>query len=209
MSSELSSNFLQFSIGMGNSREHKIYRFDGFKLDADKMMLYSGEREVTLPPKVIKTLAVLVENQSEILSKGELIEAVWSGSIVEESNLSQYLYLLRKTLGKRSDGAPYIETLRRRGYRFTGDAVLVRDEQTKAPEARKEVAVSSRHRDVERRGNVLALVDWKEAEPEHPSPAPAPAAAPPKTTDRILLNRVAVAGVIALAAAASALAARI
>lgn len=207
MSSELSSNFLQFSIGMGNCREHKIYTFDGFRLDAEKMMLYRGESEVTLPPKVIKTLAVLVESQGEILSKSELIDAVWSGSIVEESNLSQYLYLLRKTLGKRPDGSPYIETLRRRGYRFTGDVVLAPEEDKLASEPRKQAPVSSRH-DVERRGNVLALVDWKEAEPavEPSIPTPAPMASPARSADGSLLNRLAVAGLFALVASVSALA---
>ena len=195
---------------MGNGREHKIFTFDGFRLDAEKMMLYSGEREITLPPKVIKTLAVLVEGQGEILSKSELIDAVWSGSIVEESNLSQYLYLLRKTLGKRPDGSPYIETLRRRGYRFTGEAVLAPGAQKKAPAPPKEVPVSSRHLDVERRGNVLALVDWKEADRslEHsvPAPAPAPAAEQSKTSDRNWVNKAAMAALIALVAAVSAFA---
>ena len=190
---------------MANCREHKIYTFDGFRLDAEKMMLYGGDRELALPPKVIKTLVVLVEQRGEIISKADLIEAVWSGSIVEESNLSQYLYLLRKTLGKRKDGVPYIETLRRRGYRFTGDAVLIREPEKNEPGPPKNAA-TGRHRDVQRRGNVLALADWREADPapEH-SPA-TPVAETAKTPRRSWVNRASVAGMIALVAAVSAIA---
>jgi Tol biopolymer transport system component/DNA-binding winged helix-turn-helix (wHTH) protein len=151
---------------MANGNGHKIYRFDGFSLDTERLMLYGADGAVELPPKVIKTLAVLVENQGEIISKDELIGAVWNDSIVEESNLSQYLYLLRKTLGKRPDGVPYIVTLRRRGYRFTAEAVQTREIQ-KTDEASLTGSTSAaRHHSVERRGNVLKVVDWSEAEPE-------------------------------------------
>jgi Tol biopolymer transport system component/DNA-binding winged helix-turn-helix (wHTH) protein len=164
MSSNLSSNFLQFNFAMESGSKHSIYGFDKFRLDCDKLMLYSDGEPVTLPPKVVKTLAVLVEKRGVILSKDELMESVWEDSIVEEANLSQNLYLLRKTLGSKADGSPYIETLRRRGYRFTADNVVVETVPTKpaedtimppapAPPPRYAVA---------RRGNVVALLDWKE-----------------------------------------------
>src|SRR5688500_634027 len=138
MSSNLSSNFLQFNFAMQNGSKHSVYGFDRFRLDCDKLMLYRDGEPVTLPPKVIKTLAVLVENRGSILSKNELMERVWEDSIVEEANLSQNLYLLRKTLGSRPDGSPYIETLRRRGYRFTSDDVAV--ESIPIKQAENEVA---------------------------------------------------------------------
>src|SRR4029079_9302903 len=94
MSSNLSSNFLQFRIERATGNGHRTYEFDEFRLDAEKLMLYRSGHEILLPPKVIKTLAVLIEDSGEILSKDELLEKVWEGSIVEESNLSQYLYLL-------------------------------------------------------------------------------------------------------------------
>src|SRR6187402_2373499 len=121
MSRNLTSSFPQFKLEMANSLEHSVYVFDDFRLDRSKRMLYRGESEVALPPKAVETLAILVENRGEIVSKSELIGAVWRDAFVEDSNLSHYLYLLRKALGSRSDGSPYIETLRRRGYRFTGE----------------------------------------------------------------------------------------
>lgn len=149
---------------MANGNGHKIYWFDEFSLDAEKLMLYRGEREITLPPKVVKTLAVLVENKGEILSKDELIEAVWSDSIVEESNLSQYLYLLRKTLGNKPDGRPYIETLRRRGYRFNGPVETIPEPASKI-DSKKESFGSSEF-EVRKEGNVLRLVERSIASPE-------------------------------------------
>lgn len=95
------------------------YEFEDFRIDGDHSMLYRDGDEVRLPPKAVETLFVLVAASGRILTKDELMDAVWAGSAVEESNLSQYLHLLRKTLGFSRDGKPFIETLRRRGYRFT------------------------------------------------------------------------------------------
>src|SRR6476620_10524314 len=155
MSSNLSSNFLQFKFVMANINSHGIYEFDEFRLNVGTMMLSRAEKEISLPPKAVKTLAVLVENQGEIVSKDELIGRVWEDSIVEESNLSQNLYLLRKTLGNDPDGKPYIETLRRRGYRFTGKAVYSGNVQQ--PEA------AARPHGVARHGNVIGLTEWRDA----------------------------------------------
>lgn len=175
MSSNLSSNYLQFRFAMGKGAKHSIYTFDQFRLDGGTLMLYRNEEAVTLPPKVVKTLAVLVENRGSIVGKEDLIEQVWEDSIVEESNLSQNLYLLRKTLGKKPDGSPYIETLRRRGYRFTSKDVTV-ESTTAAPETvappdtvettetTADAASASPRYAVERRGNVVALLDWQEAD---------------------------------------------
>lgn len=121
MSSNLTSIFSQFNIQVAKASGHSIYMFDGFRLDGDRMLLYRGELPTALPPKAVETLAVLVRNRGEIVCKDELIDAIWKGSVVEESNLTQYLYLIRKTLGVRADGRPYIETLRKRGYRFDSD----------------------------------------------------------------------------------------
>ena len=150
---------------MESGYKHSVYGFDKFRLDCDKLMLYRDGEPVTLPPKVVKTLAVLVDNRGSILSKDELMESVWEDSIVEEANLSQNLYLLRKTLGSKPDGSPYIETLRRRGYSFTADNVSVESALPRLAEdpILHSVPVQPRYA-VERRGNVVALVDWKEAE---------------------------------------------
>src|SRR5688500_18964227 len=103
----------------------RVYEFEEFRLDAAHTMLYRNGREILLPRKPVETLLALVERHGEILSKDELMKKVWKDSIVEESNLSQYLHLLRKVLGETRDGRPFIETLRRRGYRFVSNVSVV------------------------------------------------------------------------------------
>ena len=127
MSLDLTLNFPQFNFAMPKPSNQKIYEFEGFRLDASHFLLYRDGQEIALTPKVVETLLVLVENEGQLLSKDELMERVWGDSIVEESNLSQNLFLLRKTLGKTADGKPFIETLRRRGYRFLPDVRIVKN----------------------------------------------------------------------------------
>ncbi|HEY6122406.1 MAG TPA: winged helix-turn-helix domain-containing protein [Pyrinomonadaceae bacterium] len=106
---------------MTKRTRQRIYHFEQFRLDAAHSMLYRNDEQVSLPPKAIETLQALVERNGHIVGKNELMRIIWNDSIVEESNLSLYLHLLRKTLGERADNKPFIETLRRRGYRFSAD----------------------------------------------------------------------------------------
>ncbi|MEJ7849410.1 MAG: winged helix-turn-helix domain-containing protein [Pyrinomonadaceae bacterium] len=110
---------------MVKPRRHGVYEFERFRLDTVHLMLYCGAEEIPLAPKAAETLLVLVERRGEILSKDELMETIWTDSIVEESNLAKYLHVLRNTLGDQQNGEPFIETFRRRGYRFNGDVRLV------------------------------------------------------------------------------------
>lgn len=121
MSSDSASIESQFNINAANSNGDGVYEFEGFRLDARRLMLYLDGQEVDLTPKVVETLLALVENAGRIVSKEELFERLWKGSFVDESNLTQNIYLLRKTLGDLPDGKPFIETFRRRGYRFNGE----------------------------------------------------------------------------------------
>ncbi|MGC1223916.1 MAG: tetratricopeptide repeat protein, partial [Candidatus Sulfotelmatobacter sp.] len=66
-------------------------------------------------------LLVLVENSGRLLEKDALMRTVWRDTVVEENNLSQVVYLVRKALRDGEDGARYIETVPKRGYRFVGE----------------------------------------------------------------------------------------
>lgn len=110
---------------MGKPASQRGYEFGEFRLDADHLMLYRGDEEISLPPKAIETLLVLIERSGEIVRKDELLCAVWPDTFVEESNLFRYLHVLRKALGNQKNGSPFIETLRRRGYRFNANARVV------------------------------------------------------------------------------------
>jgi len=73
---------------------------------------------VPVTPKAFDTLLVLVRRSREVVSKDDLLKAVWPDAFVEESNLSQNIFLLRKALGDTPENRNYIVTLPGRGYRF-------------------------------------------------------------------------------------------
>ena len=127
MSLNLGLVFPEFRLRMDNSSGQKVYQFGDFRLNCGDRMLYREDDEINLSPKAIETLIALVDRSGQIVSKDELISAVWPDTAVEESNLFLYLSLLRKTLGTDEHGKPWIETLRRRGYRFSGDVQLTGD----------------------------------------------------------------------------------
>ncbi len=97
---------------------NRLYEFGAFRLDAVERVLWRGEELIVLPPKVFDTLWMLVKREGNVVSKSELMEAIWPGTFVEESNLSQNIYTLRRTLGVDEQGRQFIETVPRRGYRF-------------------------------------------------------------------------------------------
>lgn len=115
--------YLEANLRVDKLSENKIYEFGEFRLDGSRKMLYRGDREVALAPKAVETLLALVKRRGEILSKDELIRAIWTDVVVDESNLALYLHVLRKTLGSQNGDRPFIQTFRRRGYRFNADSV--------------------------------------------------------------------------------------
>lgn len=120
MSLDLTLKNLEIKFKVVNPSQHKVYEFENFRLDCLTKLLYRNGEQIPLTPKAVETLIALVEREGSVIAKEELIQKIWADTIVEESNLAQYLHVLRKTLGRTSDGKPYIETLKRRGYRFNG-----------------------------------------------------------------------------------------
>ena len=96
-----------------------IYEFGPFRLDPQKRLLLRGSEPVPLTPKAIETLIVLVENRDRVVSKDHLMKTLWPDSFVEESNLSQNIFVLRKALGDSTQEKRYILTVPGQGYQFT------------------------------------------------------------------------------------------
>ena len=94
-----------------------MYEFGPFRLEPAKRILLRGEERVALTPKAFETLLVLVQNRDRVLLKDELMNRLWPESFVEESNLSQTIFMLRKTLGETAQDQRYIVTVRGTGYR--------------------------------------------------------------------------------------------
>lgn len=100
---------------MQNISRH-VYEFGRFRVDANERRLLCDGKTVALPPKIFDTLLVLVENSGHLMSRDELMRAVWKDTFVEENNLTQYVSTLRKILDDTDE--KLIETIPRRGYRF-------------------------------------------------------------------------------------------
>lgn len=96
--------------------EIEYYEFNGYRLDAKGRMLFRGNAAVSLPPKAVGTLLLLVENAGAVVDKEELLKKVWHDAIVEEGSLTRTISILRKALGKTEQ--QYIATISKRGYRF-------------------------------------------------------------------------------------------
>jgi DNA-binding winged helix-turn-helix (wHTH) protein/tetratricopeptide (TPR) repeat protein len=95
-----------------------VYEFGPFRMDPDKQVLLRDGQLIAVTPKAFETLLVLVRRGREVVSKEELLKEVWPDSFVEEANLSQHIFRLRKALGDTLEGERYIVTLPGRGYRF-------------------------------------------------------------------------------------------
>jgi TolB-like protein/DNA-binding winged helix-turn-helix (wHTH) protein/Tfp pilus assembly protein PilF len=106
---------------MDKGVKHHLYEFGPFVLDPGERLVRHGAARMELPPRAFDTLLVLVENSGRLLEKDALMRTVWRDTVVEENNLSQVVYLLRKALRDGEDGARYIETVPKRGYRFVAE----------------------------------------------------------------------------------------
>jgi len=103
----------------------RLYEFGPFQLDPAEHRLLNAGKPVSLTPKAFQTLVVLVENQGRLMEKDELLKLVWPDTFVEESTLAQNIFTLRKQLGENGTETAYIETVPKRGYRFTAPVRFV------------------------------------------------------------------------------------
>src|SRR5215469_1780538 len=98
----------------------EYYRFGSFQLDVAERELRQDGKIVALTAKTFDLLLILVQGAGRTFTKSELLESLWPGTAVEESSLSQTVFLLRKALGENGEGSEYIRTVQRRGYKFIG-----------------------------------------------------------------------------------------
>src|SRR6266849_1579371 len=98
-----------------------LYRFEPFVLDPGRRTLSRADSPVSLTPKAFDVLLFLVQNPNRLVTKEELLQAVWGDTFVEEGNLKQYISHLRKALGDNSEDPRLIVTIARKGYQFTMD----------------------------------------------------------------------------------------
>jgi Tol biopolymer transport system component/DNA-binding winged helix-turn-helix (wHTH) protein len=94
------------------------YQFGPFRISVAERVLRRENRIVPLTPKCFDTLLVLAQHGGQVVEKEKLMRAVWPDSFVEEGNLAQNIFILRKNLGELPEGGQYIQTIPKRGYRL-------------------------------------------------------------------------------------------
>src|ERR1043166_501470 len=98
-----------------------VFRFGPFCLDSRERVLLRDGRLVPLSAKSLSTLLTLILSKGHLVEKDVLMKEVWPDEFVEEGNLAQHIFMLRKALGESASGPKYIETVPRRGYRFVAE----------------------------------------------------------------------------------------
>ena len=109
---------------MPHNNSH-TYEFGPYRLDVGQRVLTRTGEAVSLTPKATEVLTLLVANAGQLVAKDELLKQVWPDTFVEESNLTQNIFLLRRVLGDERPAPRYIETVVRRGYRFVANVRVV------------------------------------------------------------------------------------
>ncbi len=94
-------------------------RFEGFELDPAARSLKRDGKLLSLTPKTLDLLLYLAAHPHQVVSKDELLSAVWPNAYVEESNLSQHVFLLRKALSAAGSPERIVVTVPGKGYQFT------------------------------------------------------------------------------------------
>lgn len=114
-------------------REQHLFEFGEHRLiPAERLLLRNGE-PVALTPKAFEMLVLLVQRSGKLVDKSTLLEELWPGTSVEESNIAQNIFALRRALGVPGDEREYIETVPKRGYRFLPEVRIVSPEPATGP----------------------------------------------------------------------------
>lgn len=114
------------------NKQRQIFEFGQFRLDVERSRLTTDGELVSLPPKAVSLLTILLKHQGRAVEKEELMQTIWPDMIVEDSNLTQTVHILRKSLGKFPDSNIMIETLPRFGYRLIADVSVIYPDQEKS-----------------------------------------------------------------------------
>jgi adenylate cyclase len=108
-----------------------MFRFEGYTLDIARNALQTADREVALRPKNFELLRYLVENPDRLVTKEELLKAIWPNVTVADQVLSHCVSEVREAIGDTDQAI--IKTIPRRGYRFVAPVVRVAESASAAP----------------------------------------------------------------------------
>lgn len=128
------------------NKARQLYEFGPFQIDPDHRQLLRENQPIPLQPKAFDILLALVENSGNVVLKDDLMKRVWPDTFVEEANLSQHIFVLRKALGDTVDDKRYIVTVPGRGYQLAQAvrAITADGEKGSAESKDDEIVVASR-----------------------------------------------------------------
>jgi len=137
----------------------RFYEFDDFLIDVQRRMLLHRGVAVSIKPKALDTLVLLIVCRDRVVDKDELMTRLWPDTAVEEANLTQNIFVVRKALGEAPGQQRFIATFARRGYRFVADVLEHSEEPRDVPEQGAPVtpAQRPRHRRAIASGGALLL----------------------------------------------------
>ena len=95
--------------------------FGDYVLDPDRRELTRGAEAIAIGPQVFDLLVYLVQNREHVVSKDDLLDAVWGGRIVSESTLTSHINAVRKAIGDSGEEQRLVRTVARKGFRFVGE----------------------------------------------------------------------------------------
>ena len=103
--------------------DDEVMSFGDYVFIRSSNVLMRGIKVIELPSKQLQVLAVLLRAPGKVISRDSFFQTIWQDIAVEDHNLTQTIFMLRKSLGSLSDGSPYIETVSRKGYRLAEAAL--------------------------------------------------------------------------------------
>lgn len=108
------------------------FHFNQFELDTERLELKAGTKLVAVEPQVFSLLVFLIENREHVVSRDDIIEAVWQGRIVSDATVSTRINAARRAVGDDGTTQAVIQTLPRRGFRFVAEVSKERHEGEEA-----------------------------------------------------------------------------
>ena len=124
-------------------RDRSVYEFGDVRVDLGRMAAVRGGSLIPLEPKAFDVLVHLIEHRDRLVTKDELLDAVWAGTFVTPNVLSRAVAQIRKALGEETHDVRYIETLPKRGYRFIAPVTVIVPEGLEAHTGDREAGPAS------------------------------------------------------------------
>jgi DNA-binding winged helix-turn-helix (wHTH) protein len=117
---------------------HTCYEFGPYRLNPMQRLLTRDGDQIPLTPKAADILTLLVMNAGCLVEKDDLLKEVWADTFVEDSNLAQNIFILRRALGDERALPKYIQTVARQGYRFIASVKRCNGAELETSEAESE-----------------------------------------------------------------------